>query len=357
MRIPMKPNMTVPALLLGIVCLMAPSCNRTQSVEKSLVTVSVMPVESASGCSGDVYVGQVTASKTAVVTAPYGGTLVSASVCQGDRVKASQELARVESVGVKSSLDMATATLRQAEDGYQRLSRVYESGSVADVKMVEMQTNLDKARAAEASARKALEDCTLKAPFDGVVGEVYAEEGCQLNVSSPVVKIVDVNSLQIRISVPEGEIGALKVGRKARMSVPAARLDDVALRLVSKGVVASSLAHTYECTLEPVSAVPSLMSGMVCKVTFDKEDGAGNLVVPASVVRTDMDGRYVWTVDSLDIVRKVFVKVDGFRGDGVVISEGLSESDRVIVDGVSRVCTGMKVKTVAKQSARYGQVR
>ena len=197
-----------------------------------------------------------------MVTDPYGGTLVSSSVSQGDRVKASQELAKVESSGVQSSYEMACATLRQAEDGYQRLSKVYGSGSVADVKMVEMQTNLEKARAAEASARKAVEDCTLKAPFSGVVGEIYAEEGEQLMVSAPVVKIVDVNSLQIKIPVPEGEIGALNIGRKAYMSVPAVSLKDVPLRLVRKGVVASSLAHTYECVLEPLSFVPSLMSGM-----------------------------------------------------------------------------------------------
>ena len=176
-------------------------------------------------------------------------------------------------------------------------------------------------------------------------------------VSAPVVKIVDVNSLQIKIPVPEGEISSLDIGRKAYMSVPAISLKDVPLRLVRKGVVASSLAHTYECVLEPLSFVPSLMSGMVCTVTFEDKDVSSRTVVPASVVRTDMQGRYVWTVDEDDIVHKVFVKVDGFSGDGVVISEGLSDGDRVIVDGVSRVSTGMKVKTVEKQFADDGRVR
>ena len=358
MRTMFKRHLLVPAVVfVGTVCFFPLSCTQKRAEEKSPVTVSVISVGSSSSCSGDVYVGQVCASRSAVVTAPYGGTLVSSSVSQGDRVKASQELAKVESSGVQSSYEMACATLRQAEDGYQRLSKVYGSGSVADVKMVEMQTNLEKARAAEASARKAVEDCTLKAPFSGVVGEIYAEEGEQLMVSAPVVKIVDVNSLQIKIPVPEGEISSLNIGRKAYMSVPAVSLKDVPLRLVRKGVVASSLAHTYECVLEPLSFVPSLMSGMVCKVTFEDKDVRSRMLVPASVVRTDMQGRYVWTVDEDDIVHKVFVKVDGFSGDGVVISEGLSDGDRVIVDGVSRVSTGMKVKTVEKQFADDGRVR
>ena len=175
-----KRHLLVPAVVfVGTVCFFPLSCTQKRAEEKSPVTVSVISVGSSSSCSGDVYVGQVCASRSAVVTAPYGGTLVSASVSQGDRVKASQELAKVESSGVQSSYEMACATLRQAEDGYQRLSKVYGSGSVADVKMVEMQTNLEKARAAEASARKAVEDCTLKAPFSGVVGEIYAEEGEQ----------------------------------------------------------------------------------------------------------------------------------------------------------------------------------
>ena len=65
----------------------------------------------------------------------------------------------------KSSHEMAHATLDQAEDGYRRAEQVYRSGSIAEVKMVEITTKLNQARAA--SADKALEDCTIKAPFDG----------------------------------------------------------------------------------------------------------------------------------------------------------------------------------------------
>ena len=97
--------------------------------------------------------------------------------------------------------------------------------------------------------------------------------------------------------------------------------------------------------MKPVGEIRGLMPGMVVKVRIDSGLGP-EVVVPASVVRTDVDGRYVWTVSEDNVVCKTYVVPGGFSGRGIVISEGLSAGDRVITDGVQKVCTGLKVRTV-----------
>ena len=68
-----------------------------------------------------------------------------------------------------------------------------------------------------------------------------------------------------------------------------------------------------------------------------------NVTVPSSVIRSDMEGRYVWTVSDDNTVCKTYVSTGWFSGKGVTILEGLSPGDRVISEGVQKVCTGMKV--------------
>lgn len=320
-------------------------CGRgtSEKTVHEVIPVKVMEIKYEAGVGARTYVGSVEPAKSVVVSAVYPGTLVSCNVSEGDAVSKGDTLAVIDSRSVRSSWEMAHATLDQAEDGYQRLTQVHGSGSVADVKMVEIQTQLAKARAAAEAADKALEDCTVKAPFDGVVGEVFAETGVDLTLSQPLLRLLDISSVDIGISVPESEYASYSKGDAAYVSVPAAGCADFRAFLRTKGLTASALSHSYRFVLDPQPGVSGLMPGMVCKVTFD--DPSSGIVIPASVVRIDMDGQYVWTVLE-GKVRKTYVDTGGFSGNGVIVKNGLSAGDKVITEGMQKVSSGMSVRIV-----------
>ena len=83
-------------------------------------------------------------------------------------------------------------------------------------------------------------------------------------------------------------------------------------------------------------------------------DTGQNPLIGASVIEqgttngvtTDVDGRYVWTVSDDHTVNKTYVVPGGFSGQGILITEGLSDGDRIITEGVQKVCTGLKVRIV-----------
>ena len=173
------------------------------------VAVKVQEISDTRTAETISYVGTAEASRTAVISAPNAGRLVSLDVRRGDRVSAGQVIGQIESQTVRSTWQMAQATLAQAEDGYDRAMQVYDSGSISEVQMVEINTKLSQARAAAEAAQKALDDCTLKAPFDGYVSDVMASESVQLNMFEPVVRIMDISEIVISFSVPESEINSL----------------------------------------------------------------------------------------------------------------------------------------------------
>ena len=311
--------------------------------ERGPVKVEVMRVRTDSAAVTKTYVGTVQAGKTVLLSAKHSGTLAELDVKKGDRVKAGQVLARIESQTVKSSHDMAHASLEQAEDGYRRAQQVYKSGSIADVKMVEVETKLTQARAAAASADKALEDCTIKAPFDGYADDVFSEEGVELDILSPLVRIVDLSSCEVHFSVPEGEVGSLRTGQSILVDVSATGAENLRGIISSKGVSASPLSHCYDCIAVMGEGTHGLMPGMVCKLKLI-ESLSPRIIVPASALLSGTEGRYLWLVKDGKAVRQT-VKTGGFAGKGVVITEGLEEGDLVIVRGYQKVSSGMEVKT------------
>lgn len=334
-------------ILVGLV-MIAVSCGGNQkrkSTQKEPVNVGVLTVTPMSSQYYNVYVGQVKASGTALISTNHGGVLEAIHVGQGSQVKAGDMLAEVTSKNVLASYEISHATLRQAEDGFERVKKVHESGTVADVKMVEIETQLAKARAAARSSEESLEECKIKAPFNGTVSKVLVERGVHVNPGSAILKLVDLSTIEIDIPVPEGEIGQIRVGQKALIDVPALGLVGIEAQVASKGVVALSPSHTYECILVPEKPQTDLFPGMVCKVRLSKESDSLRIGIPASAVEMDSEGRFVWTVKD-GIVEKTYVTVNGFQERGIIVSAGLEPGDKVIVKGGSKVSTGMKVNTV-----------
>ena len=334
-------------ILVGLV-LIAVSCGGNQkrkSTQKEPVNVGVLTVTPMSSQYYNVYVGQVKASGTALISTNHGGVLEAIHVGQGSQVKAGDVLAEVTSKNVLASYEISHATLRQAEDGFERVKKVHESGTVPDVKMVEIETQLAKARAAARSSEESLEECKIKAPFNGTVSKVLVERGVHVNPGSAILKLVDLSTIEIDIPVPEGEIGQIRVGQKALIDVPALGLVGIEAQVASKGVVALSPSHTYECILVPEKPQTDLFPGMVCKVRLSKESDSLRIGIPASAVEMDSEGRFVWTVKD-GIVEKTYVTVNGYQERGIIVSAGLEPGDKVIVKGGSKVSTGMKVNTV-----------
>ena len=332
-------------ICLSLIVISCSENNNRKITGKEPVNVGVLTVEPMSSQYYKIYVGEVGASGTAVISTNHSGILESINVKQGTQVKRGDILAEVESKNVLATYEISHATLRQAEDGYERIKKVHQSGTVADVKLVEIETQLAKARAAARSSELSLEECKLKAPFDGTISNVHVEQGIHVNPGTPILKIVDLSTIEIAIPVPEGEIGGIKIGQKALIDVPALNIKDIEAKVSLKGVTASSPSHTYKCTLVPNKKQPDLYPGMVCKVRLSEVSDSLRIMIPASSVEMDSKGRFVWTVTD-GVVGRSYVTVDGFQEQGVVITSGLNPGDKVIVKGAAKVSTGMKVNSI-----------
>ncbi len=342
-----KMNSRILLALIALIALTAGCKGRVVSLRQAPspskpVTVKVKEVHIGDISGNTVYVGSLAASRTATLTAPAPGTLDKLSVREGSKVAKGQSLGKIRSESVESAYKAASSRLAQAEDGLKRAKKVYESGALAEVEYIGIQTKVDEARAAEAAARDARERCSLKTPLSGIVDKVWCVEGEDVSISKPILSIVDLGSIEARFSLPENEYHLYNDGTRASIEIPALQktLDG---RLESKGLVASVLSRSYDCRVS-IPKAEGLMPGMVCKVRLKAEDASGT-VIPASAVMTDTRGRFVWTATG-GVVDKKYITPEGFSGDGIVVSEGLDEGDLVIVSGASKVSTGMKVGIV-----------
>ncbi len=78
----------------------------------------------------------------------------------------------IRSQSVESALQFAEASLEQAKDANTRLQKVYASGAIPEIQKIDIETQLAKAEATAAAARRAKADGTVKTPYRGGIGEI-----------------------------------------------------------------------------------------------------------------------------------------------------------------------------------------
>ena len=292
------------------------------------------------------YVGTLEESFSTELCFETTGRVEAVYVKDGQRVSKGQLIAQVDTSMARHAYDAAKATLDQALDGYSRAKKVYDKGSMPEVKWIEIQTQLQQAQSMEQIAKKRLDDCWLKAPVAGTISDRSVEVGSTVSPLLPVVKIVGMDGLYVKASVPEVDINKVKVGALAKVQIKAIGDSLYTGKVTERDVSADKLSRGYSVRIKLQGDSKDLFPGMVCKVMISSHQEDVGYDIPSRAVQLDNDGsRYVWVVVDGAAQRK-YVKIDDLTATGVLVKEGLQDGDEIIVDGAHKVATGTKVVVV-----------
>lgn len=306
-----------------------------------VIPVNVIVVEMNDDSNVRNYVGTLQSEVKLALSFPLGGTITNIYVRNGQKVKKGDIIAKVDETTAKSLHDAALASLNQAEDGYERLKQVHEEGGISDVRWVQMETDLEKARQTEISTRKHLEDCTIYAPLDGIISMSEHTVGENMHPTSAFCHLIDMDKLVVEFSVSEKEVGMINIGDSATAEVHALNGIERDVIIVDKSIVSNPFGHTYTVKAKIDLKGGDPLPGMVVKVSLNSTTKSG-IVVPASCVRTVSNGIAVWTVKNGKSYRRV-IEVGDYVKNGVLVTKGLEYGDTIVTVGYQKLYNGARV--------------
>ena len=285
------------------------------------------------------YVGTIEAIHEAPLSMQTPGRVLAVNCQDGSRVRKGQTLLSIDNTQAVNALRSAEAALRQAQDGYDRVKQVHEKGAVTDQQMVEIESKLSQAKALHDAAQRQVNECELKAPFDGVVSGLDIQIGQTTIPGVRLLTLLDVSAYAVRFTVPEAEISALEVGQKGQMECVA--VDSVLpCRITEKGLQANALAHTYEVKAAITGGRDILRPGMVCKVQITNATANANanapIIIPAKCILLKPEGHTVWLKENGKAVRRS-ITLGGYQANGVLVTAGLQPGDSLITDGYQKL--------------------
>lgn len=325
----------------------------TTQAPPAKVEVTVIGSDTHAGNVGtQSYSGTVVSAEEALVSFSVPGNITNIYVKEGQKVAKGQLLAKVKSETLNDERNIAAAELDQVRDLYRRLKILHDQNALPDVKWVEVQTRLKQAENAVAIADKAVNDASLTSPISGYVAEKLADEGQSVLPAQPILKLVNVDNLQIAISVPEEDINRYGSNATADVAFDALGSMKVKGKLASKDMVADPLTRSYRIKFDIPDGGGKILPGMIgsvnvcaCDSAYAAQEGSV-IVIPSQAVLLSADNRqFVWVVKDGKAARK-YVTASELRSEGVAVSSGLAPGDSLIVAGMQKVSSGTEVTPI-----------
>lgn len=312
--------------------------------------------DSAAGAAFE-YSGAIRPTQESEMAFEVPGRVLEFPVKEAQRVEEGEVLARLDPRDVEANLDQAQAKVSQAAKDVERWRYMYEQGVKPERELELRERNLAVLQAELATARKAVEDAVLRAPFDGVVARRLVEDYANVQAKQPVLILQDDSALEIRVAVPERDFAQLTPGlsleertRRARPRVVVSSLPDRSFpaRVTEFSTTADPDTRTYDAVFEFDNPPDlSVLPGMTGKVVLTgPAAGGGALRIPARAVVADAAGEpHVWILDpESGTVAMRPVSVGPLSGDSIEVTSGLEPGDTIAVSGLQQLRNGLPVR-------------
>jgi HlyD family secretion protein len=383
--------------------------NKAGSASKDAVYVYVTsiaqePIESV------LYTkGTIKANQSAQVFSEYSGEVSEVFVESGTQVKAGDEILKLNTdtleeqirdaalqveiakinyntsfnkSGLQSSVTNAELAYENAKKTYDNTKTLYDAGAASAQELDSAQFALDQAKASYNAAQAALNESgsnsslsalqlqaaenayqdllnrkeayTIKAPIDGTVTAISAEQYDLISPGVQVASIETVNDLKVVTYIGEYDVNKLAVGMPAEISGYAVgdRVYDASIESIGSTATAQSTGQSTEKSVEVVLSLgggtdfkPNFTADV--KIKYDSSDDA--LVIPYEALKTVDGNDFIYAVESGKAVKKE-VEI-GVQGEIKleVKSPELKAGDQIVLNPPSELEDGSTIEIIEER--------
>ncbi len=310
--------------------------------EVAIPKVTVKKIESTAENESLTYSGTIEADNTVSLDFSVPGRISKVDVQEGQKVRKGQLLASIDQTTYKNAFDIANAGLEQANDNFKRLSSLYQKGSLPERDFIAVKVAVAQANANKNLAAKNLADTKLYAPFSGIITAKMTEMGATAAPGVPAFTVMKTDKVYAKASIAESEISKLKMGTDAKVEI-ASLNETFNGKVAIINPSADALTRTFNVKVRLDNTDDKLLPGMISKIKINTGNKVNVITVPSeSVVRDANNILYVFVVKENKAIR-TRVSLGSFKGNEVIVTNGLSIGDSVVIAGNKNLKDGQTV--------------
>lgn len=373
----MKIKFFAIALSCGLLlCSCSQKENKNQTAEEEY---AVDVVKTASTSLTKSYPATLKGQEVSDIAAKVSGHIVKVYVQEGATVRKGQALFAIDPTQYQAAVQQAAASVKvvQTSISTQKLTlenkkMLHDKQIISDYdyqlaqnQLATLEAQLSQAQAAYNAAKDQLSFCTVTSPANGVIGEIPLRVGALVGPSmpTPLTTVANTSTMFAYFSMSEKDL--LEMSRQHGSKDAAVKaFPQVQLKLVD------GTLYDYSGTVQAISGVIQNATGSVqIRADFQnpqnilRSGGTATIVIPNQMSDALMvpqkatwavqDKRFVYILDKDNVAHTTEITVlPEHDGTNYVVTSGMKEGDRIVIEGVAKLKDGTKIKPItAAQSA------
>ena len=340
----MKHLLTATAL----VFLLASCSGKKENIKTEVIPeVTVKQIEKTTTKEVLNYSGTIEADNTVSLGFSIPGRISKVYIQEGQKVKKGALLASIDVTTYKNAFDIANAGLELANDNFNRLNGLFQKGSLPERDFIAVKVAVAQANANRNLAAKNLSDTKLYAPFSGIITAKQTEIGATAAPGIPAFTVMKTDKVYAKASITESEISKLKIGTPAKVEI--ASMGETFNGLVAiVNPSADALTRTFNVKVRLDNSENKLLPGMISNIKIETNNDLSIISIPASAIVRDANNiNYVFVALDNKAIKKR-VSLGGFNGNEVIVTDGLTALDHLIIAGHRTLKDGQTIKLSSK---------
>ncbi len=293
------------------------------------------------------------------------GELEQLPVTEGETVVKGQVLAALDDQDFLLNVKQRQTAYDLARLQYERIRAMVVQKAATQAQLDEVKTSMDQAETALEQAQNQLAYSKIKAPYDGVIARVYADNYEFVSARAPIVKLENAETIDVRFQVPEDLVARIRKDNTSYLpkvvveSVPG-KVFEARYKEHSTNPDPSTKGYDVILTMpRPDPDSVTLLPGMTAEVQVNVNEMLGDpafWLVPVEAVFMDeskpVDGeeRSVWVYNPENhLISKRAVTIGELQGNMIQVTSGLSEGEQIVAAGAHAIKDGMEVRPWVKE--------
>ncbi|MCF8713423.1 efflux RND transporter periplasmic adaptor subunit [Joostella atrarenae] len=293
--------------------------------------------------------GSVSTKENIIINAEYSGALQQVLVKEGQEVRKGQVLARIDEGGLGAQLAQLKAQESLSQTTYERQKRLWEQNIGSEIQYLQAETQYESNKSAVSQLESQLAKATVVAPFSGTIEEIMSDQGSNVSMGTPLMRIVSLSNMYIESEVPEKYLASIEKGTKVIADFPVINKKiDTEIRQVSNYINPNNRSFKIEVGVPNKDGL--IKPNLTAKVVINDYTSENAFLIPQSVISENSEGnQYVYIATNINgsneaEVHQSIIQTGKTQGDLVEILEGIKAGDHIIKEGARSVQEGQNVQ-------------
>ena len=294
------------------------------------------------------YVCQIHAIQHIEIRTLEKGYLQKIFVDEGQYIKKGQIMFKIMPLIYNAEMQKAQAEADFAEIEYQNTKQLSEKNVVSPNELALAKAKLNKTKAELSLAQTHLQFTEIKAPFDGIIDHFQVRLGSLVNEGDLLTTLSDNSEMWVYFNVPEAEY----LNYKSKTT----QENFLKVNLL----MANNQLFDFSGVVKTIEADFNNETGNIAfRATFPnpnkllRHGETGNIempiklknaiIIPQKATYEVLEKKYVFVVDKENVVHSREITIASEIPDLYIIKNGLSENDRILLEGIRRVKDNDKI--------------